>query len=321
MHEKWTQILEQITESTQIKIYRHVSPDPDAYGSQYALATVVRNTFPHIKIACEGEKVERLNYLYNHFTNDVLDNEQPILHIVVDTANTERIDGMESITDKHIIKIDHHPNVDPYGYLQFVDDTTPATCAMLLDFFLQAEKIGALILSDVALECLYAGIIADTGNFSYGVGLNKTFFTNIGELFERINTKQILERFYAKTQEEIKFKGYYANNIQEFCEGFYHVSFTSADVKEYGVTIDFATSLVNVMSEVAGAKIWASFCAVPEDGEIRCSLRSRFLRISDIAAKFGGGGHPQAAGIRVKTWDEVALIQEEIKELLARNDE
>lgn len=319
---KWNDIWNKIREMEHIKIYRHVNPDPDAYGSQYALAHMIRDNFPHKKIECVGEKVERLSSLYEAFDNDVVE-DVDALHVVVDTANIARIDGMHEkvLEEEFVIKIDHHPNLEPYGKIVFVDEKQPATCAILLHEFLQMEKENKATVSNVVLEKLYSGIIGDTGNFSYGIGLNRTFFTNIGIMFERIDTKGLLAGFFAKDIEEVKFKGYLQESIQSGGNDFYFVAFTSKVAEKYGVTTDYATGLVNIMSEIKGARIWASFCEDFDRGEIRCSLRSRTLPISEIAQRHGGGGHPQASGIRVQTWEEVEEIKKEIKEMLVKDDE
>ena len=318
-HKQLDAIWTKIEKAPQIAIFRHVNPDPDAYGSQFALAQIIRDNFPQKRIYCYGERVERLSYIYEDcpdmFTTlpTTLDD---MLIITVDTANKERIDNGGIDLPKIDIKIDHHPNLDHYAIAEYVNDNTPATCAILLGYFLSQEKRNAdFIIQTSVYEKLYAGIIGDTGNFSYGKGLNQAFFNNVGIIFEKIDTKKMLARFFQKTRSEVVFKGFIATQIQTI-GAFAFVAFDSTVVEKHDVTLDYATSLVNIMSEIENIEVWASFCEDKKNQIIRCSLRSRYHNISLIAQQFGGGGHPNASGVRVKTWDEVEQIKQAVINLV-----
>ncbi|MGL5042819.1 MAG: DHH family phosphoesterase [Culicoidibacterales bacterium] len=319
MQATWTEIWGAITRAETIKIYRHVNPDPDAYGAQFGLAQMIKNNFPQKMIETPGQKVPRLGFIYENWVFEEDITTKDTLIIVVDTANQERIDGQIDLTSKQIIKIDHHPNKESYGSLQYVCEQMPATCSILLKHFIEMEQKGIAQISTEVLEKLYVGILGDTGNFSYGLGLNQAFFKDVGYLFERIDQKQVLHQFFRKTMEEVKFKGYFASIIEQASADFYVVEFTSQTVQKASVSLDFATSLVNVMGEISGAEVWATFCEDFENENIRCSLRSRYQDISKVAEKFGGGGHKNASGVKVKSWEDVKQIKQAIKELLENN--
>lgn len=320
-YEQWDEIWAQIKEAEYIAIYRHINPDPDAYGSQYGLADMILSQYPTKKVSCLGVLEKRLSFVYENVPTTEIVSNVPELIICVDTANTARIDGEIEFGKVPILKIDHHPNLEPYGTDNYVFTDSPATSAILLDFFLYIEKTLKLVIPESVLERLYVGIVGDTGNFSYGVGLNTAFFANIGILFERIDTKKMLQKFYEKTIEEVRFKGFLSSQVQKGKYGFTFVEFSSDDAATYQVSLDFATGLVNLLSEVEGTKVWATFCEDKQEGVIRCSLRSRYLKVSDIAVQFGGGGHPNAAGVRVASWEIVSEVKKAIEELLKNNEE
>ncbi len=319
-YEKWAEIWKQIDEAEHIAIYRHINPDPDAYGAQYGLADMILSQYPTKKVSCLGVLEKRLSFIYENVSTTEIDTNVPNLIICVDTANTARIDGEIEFGNVPILKIDHHPNIEPYGSSNYVFTDSPATSAILLDYFLYMEKQQKYIIPESVLERLYIGIVGDTGNFSYGVGLNTAFFTNIGILFERIDTKKMLQKFYEKTIEEVRFKGFLSSQVKQGNDGFTFVEFSSDDVATYKVSLDFATGLVNLLSEVEGTRVWATFCEDKQEGVIRCSLRSRYLKVSDIAVRFGGGGHPNAAGARVASWEIVSEVKQAIEELLKNNE-
>ena len=57
-----------------------------------------------------------------------------------------------------------------------------------------------------------------------------------------------------------------------------------------------AENLINECHRIGSVKVSSLFVELA-DGRIRCSLRSRgAIDVSDIATKFGGGGHKMAAG-------------------------
>ena len=78
-----------------------------------------------------------------------------------------------------LIKIDHHPNEDPYGDLVWVDTEASAASEMIYEF---AKEMG-LSLNDGTARLLFAGIVGDTGRFFYPSTTEKTFLF-AGELIQ-----------------------------------------------------------------------------------------------------------------------------------------
>jgi phosphoesterase RecJ-like protein len=72
--------------------------------------------------------------------------------------------------------------------------------------------------------------------------------------------------------------------------------------------------MVNQMSGIKEIPIWANFTEDVENNAIVCEFRSRGITIVDIAKKYGGGGHNNACGATVETWDEVDLIIKDLDE-------
>ena len=302
-----------------IVIFRHINPDHDAYGSQFAFAQIIKNNYPNKNVYCYGEWTEQLAFMYQEFADfyeHVPEQITDAYYVTLDTANAERIDYGPLAEVPIDAKIDHHPGYDTYARLEYVHTDTPATCALLLDYFLyRAAQDANFMIATTVYECLYLGIVGDTGNLSYGRGLDRKFFCNLGVIFENIDTKKMLARFYQKSIEEITFRGIAATKIHT--DGhFAYMELDSDMIKSYGVSSDYATSLIYLMSELKDVEIWASFFDDKNLGVIRCSLRSRYLDISEVARAFGGGGHMNASGVRVRTWDEVEAIKTALKSLL-----
>src|SRR5690554_522735 len=124
------QILNAIKQYETIIIHRHIRPDPDALGSQGALAELIKDSFPEKKVYCVGEADEALTFL--NWIDDIRDEQyEGALVIVCDTANQPRISDNRYKMGDMLIKIDHHPNDDKYGDIMWVDTTASAVSEMI----------------------------------------------------------------------------------------------------------------------------------------------------------------------------------------------
>ena len=101
----------------------------------------------------------------------------------------------------------------------------------------------------------------------------------------------------------LPFQGYVLQHFELMGDGFCQVKITEDVLEQFGIQPNEASQFVNTIADIKGLKIWVF--AVDEGSEIRCRLRSKGqLIINDIAQDFGGGGHPNASGVSVDSWDE-----------------
>ena len=89
---------------------------------------------------------------------------------------------------------------------------------------------------------------------------------------------------------------------------------TKAMQKKLGLTKEQASASVSFMDSIKGSLIWIAF--IEGDGEIRVRLRSRFVKISDLAEEYRGGGHACAAGATVRNLTEMRKLVAEADALL-----
>ncbi|WP_423407642.1 bifunctional oligoribonuclease/PAP phosphatase NrnA [Heyndrickxia sp. MSNUG] len=298
------QILEAIENYETIIIHRHVRPDPDAYGSQGGLAEVLKASFPGKNIYTVGKEESSLNYLrrLDSISDDTF---KGALVIVCDTANAERICDDRYRLGEQLIKIDHHPNEDPYGDLQWVDTTASSTSEMIYEFYLSFKEQG-LKMSDEAARLLYAGIVGDTGRFLYPSTTNKTF-AYAGELIHyNFSRTELYDRMYELAPNVVKLNGYILQNFELLENGAARVVMKQELLEQYSVKPSEASLLVSELGNVAGIKAWVFF--IEEQDQIRVRLRSKGPVINGIARKYNGGGHPLAAGASIYSWDDVENV-------------
>ncbi|MFT9600860.1 DHH family phosphoesterase [Mesobacillus sp.] len=298
------QILEAIENYETIIIHRHVRPDPDAYGSQGGLAEILKASFPEKNIYTVGAEEPSLNYLrrLDSISDDTF---KGALVIVCDTANAERICDERYRLGEQLVKIDHHPNEDPYGDLQWVDTSASSTSEMVYEFYLTFKEKG-LRISDEAARLLYAGIVGDTGRFLYPSTTNKTF-AYAGELIHyNFSRTELYDRMYELAPNVVKLNGYILQNFELLENGAAKVVMKRELLDQYSVKPSEASLLVSELGNVKGIKAWVFF--IEEEDQIRVRLRSKGPVINTIARNYNGGGHPLAAGASIYSWDDVDKV-------------
>lgn len=302
------EILDTIKRYDTIILHRHVRPDPDAYGSQGGLAAILKESFPEKNIYAVGQEEPTLHYMRRL---DSIDDEtyQGALVIVCDTANEERIcDKRYSLGDR-LIKIDHHPNEDPYGDLLWVDTTASSCSEMIYDFYLFGKDQG-LKMNDEGARLLFAGIVGDTGRFIYPSTTEKTF-TYAGELIHyNFSRPELFDRMYELEANIIKLNGYILQNFELQENGVGSVVLTKELLAEFNARPAEASLLVSTLGDVKGIKAWVFF--IEESDQIRVRLRSKGPVINGVARKFNGGGHPLASGASIHSWDEMDAVLKEL---------
>ena len=304
-------ILETIKQYETIIIHRHVRPDPDAYGSQGGLAEILKASFPEKKIYTVGKEEETLYHLrrLDQIPNDIYEGA---LVIVCDTANAERIcDERYHLGDK-LIKIDHHPNEDPYGDIMWVNTDASSASEMIYDFYLAGKDKG-LKMSDEAARLLFAGIVGDTGRFLFPSSTEKTF-AYAGELIHyQFSRTELFEKMYERSQNVVKLNGYVLQNFEENQNGVFAVVLRKELLEKFHVRPAEASLLVSELGNIAGIKAWVFF--IEEEDQIRVRLRSKGPIINGVARKYNGGGHPLAAGASIYSWDAMDDVIKELEEI------
>lgn len=301
------QVYRQIKKYDTIVIARHVGPDPDAIGSSIALKEIILNTFPNKKVYVVGCPVSKFRYLgvLDQFTEDMYHNS---LLIVTDTPDAKRVDGVNADLFSYKIKIDHHPFIEKYANLEWIDESASSASQMIMELCFQTP----LKMTKKAAENIYVGLVADTNRFLFYYTTSKTFEL-VSKLINETNLDftKLYENLYTRPYKEIKFQGYIASHFTITENGFAYVKVTDEILQEYGVDSATSGNMVNEFNYIDEVLSWAIFTVDKNNGNIRGSIRSRGPIINEVASQYGGGGHIFASGVRLKTFEEVdALIQD-----------
>ena len=297
------EIIKKIEEFNTIAIYRHVFPDPDSYGSQTALKSIIENTYPNKQVVLLGEHSEKLEFINK--MDEEIDLDEKALAIIVDVANKERVDNQSFNKCGYIIKIDHHKPFDyPFENLTWVDTNYSSCSEMILDLYL--SNINKLKINKLGRRALFSGIIGDTGRFLY-VDNPTELFEKLSKITYDLETKDIYANMYKREENELKFLGYIYNNYLKTENGMAYLKVKNDIVEKYGLEPIKAVRMVNALQDTDGIINW-NFFVGKKDGTIFGEFRSNGPRVNDIASQFGGGGHMLAAGASLANWEKVNEI-------------
>ena len=250
-----TAILAQIKAADTIIIHRHQRPDPDAFGSQFGLAELIKTSFPEKQVHVVGKQVPSMTWMgeMEQIPDSLYDDA---LVIVTDTANSPRVDDRRFDYGKVLVKIDHHPNDEPYGDYTWVIEGASSTSAMIFAFYKEFED--ELTLSDAGASYLYAGIVGDTGRFLYAT--KSETMQVVADLMKfDFDWFKINQQMDTISVEAARASGYVYNNMVTTDNGFNYIILTNEVVENFNLG-DFGTAfIVPLLGKINTVKAWAVF--------------------------------------------------------------
>jgi bifunctional oligoribonuclease and PAP phosphatase NrnA len=300
-------IYEKIKQYSTIILHRHTSPDPDALGSQAGLARSLKLKFPDKRILCAGENDEGDLIWINEMDKVTASDYQGALVITTDTANTARIANKLYDQGDFLIKIDHHPDVEPYADLSFVDDKAPAASEIVADFIITQN----LPLTKEVAYPLYAGIVGDTGRFMYPETSTHTFLVVAKLAATGININKIARNISDVTFAQAKLQAEVLEYMKVDASGAAYAILTQDTLTKLGIDFNEASCTVSTPGRIKDIIAWNVFVEKP-DKTFRVHYRSKGPVINELAAKHDGGGHALASGANAKDMVEVKQIFAEL---------
>ena len=293
-----------------IVIVSHVSPDGDAIGSSLGLAqfldsqdktvnVIVPNAFPDFLKWMPGSKDILLYDRYKEFA-DKLINEADII-CCLDFNSLKRIEEMAdsvATSPARKILIDHH--LYPEDFCRIVISHPEISSTSELVFRLICRMGYFSDISREGAECIYTGMMTDTGGFTYNSNNREIYFI-ISELLSKgIDKDDIYRKVYnTYSESRLRLMGYVLSNMKVYRE--YNSALISLTKEEQG-KFDYikgdSEGFVNIPLSIKNVRF---SCFLREDTErriIKISLRSvGTFPCNKLAAEFfNGGGHLNASG-------------------------
>jgi len=301
------EIFKQIKKYNNIVIARHIGADPDALASQIALRESIKKTFPNKNVLAVGASSVRFNYFPKLDKTVELENS---LLIVVDTPDKRRIDISNFEGFDYYIKIDHHPFIEEYANLEYIDDKASSASELIYRLITETK----LEMDGDIAKTIFMGIVSDTNRFLFGT--SSTTFKVAAELKEKydLDLPQLYSNIFMRPLSEIRLQGYIAENMKVSENGLASVKITNDIMTKYGVDVGSAGNLVNNFNYIEEVIVWVTVSEDIKNNLIKLNIRSRGPVINHIAEKYNGGGHHFASGARVTCMAEADSLLEELDE-------
>jgi phosphoesterase RecJ-like protein len=321
-------IEEILNNSSSIVITTHKSPDGDAIGSSLALyqflvkkgkevTVIVPDAFPDFLNWMEG--VENIIYhdSQTQQAEEIIEKADVIFSLDYNALN--RIGELSNPIEKSNatkIVIDHHQDPKDFANHYIVDTDCCSTSQLIYEFI---EKLGELEKLDKAIgECIYCGIMTDTGSFRYPSTTSKTHkvighLIDLGadgakihqEVYDTYSEHRLRLLGYALTEKMKVFPEYNAAYISLLQEELHQFSFKKGD----------SEGLVNYPLSIDGIKF--TVLITEKEDNISFSFRSKDdFYVNKIANEhFNGGGHIYAAGgmLEVPLEEAIKRVEDVIK--------
>ena len=242
-------ILDKIQEYDRIILFRHMRNDGDCVGSTKGLEKILKASFPGKEIYnIEENPAEYLQFLGPDDHDIPEELYRDALAIVIDTSNEERISNPRYRLCREIIKIDHHIDLTPFGDLSWVEPEKSSACELIVEFFdLFRDR---LVLPKEAAECLYCGMVTDTGRFRYSATCGDTMRA-AGILLDRgIDTEKLYANLYLEDLSKLKFKAYLYNASQMTENGVAYLFVDRQMQEQFGISLETASTAVSAIKFV-----------------------------------------------------------------------
>jgi len=296
------QVVELIRREKKFVLATHVQPDGDAIGSLLGLALLLKKMGKEV-FAGWGEPIAIPSQYFFLPGIEMLQDSSvcpPAVHnfFALDCATLERLGSLAqgAKNAKNLVSIDHHVEKTRFAAVNIVDPSASSTAELV---FRISKALNLKLSKDIA-TCLYVGLVTDTGRFQYSNTTTDTFKVAQELMGYGVSPHVVFQHVYENTTfRYLKLFGLVLSRteLQKDC-GLIYTWLLQSDLQQTGAKLSEAENLINFLRSVKGIEV-AAVVKELEEGRFNVSLRSKGkIKVNELAEKFGGGGHPNAAGFR-----------------------
>ena len=290
------QIAEQLRETDNFLVVSHVSPDGDALGSMLAMGELLDALGKKVRLFNESGIPSRFQWLApKREILRELPEEEPDTLVVLDCGSAERAGQLIApwLQTKKVFNLDHHLGNPMFGTLNWVEQRASSVGEMV---GMLARELGVPLVGLLG-EYVYLALISDTGDFCF----NNTRPETLEMAAEILRLGLLPGPFHEQKQStgtlnQLQMRGTVLKQARLHAEGRISlISFSRELFEQTGTGPEDTEGLVNTVLYVQGVQVAISLRE--EEKGIKFSLRSKgSTNVQVVAARFGGGGHRNAAG-------------------------
>ncbi len=298
-HELIRSIRNQLKSAKKILVISHQRPDGDAIGSLLAVGLALISAGKDVQMVLKDGIPENFEFLEGSKSVTTIPKGTFDYVIVVDSAEVERTDTEinHGIPD---LNIDHHKTNTMFARINLVEDHAVATAEIIAKYL---PEFGYKITKPIA-DGLITGIVTDTIGFRT-TNMNPEVFRLIADLMD-LGGDLVGVYYKTVTEQSLASARYWGSGLSKIRmeDGLVWTTLSLQERHAAGYPARDDADLVKVLSAIEGAKV-AVILTEQSGGYVKiswrlCGSEETDLDVSEIAQKFGGGGHKAAAGADVK---------------------
>lgn len=285
---KTDETVKRLQENDKILIISHISPDGDTIGSAFGLYHALKSLGKKVRVDCSDDFPKQFEYMYENYTKEEFD---PEFVVCVDIASTQLL-GEKFKTDKIDLNIDHH--VSNIGFATETQlEKTASTCEIVFQII---EKLNVDITPLIA-NCLYTGIITDTGCFKYSSTTSLTHLIAAKLIDAGTNYEELNRKFFdTKTKQKLIVENDFISKLEYFYDDKVAIGYITLAMLGSVADKDELDSLSSIPSTIEGVEVGVTI-KEKDGGGHKVSVRTKTqVSANDVCATFGGGGHVRAGG-------------------------
>lgn len=275
-----------------VLVISHASPDGDTLGSASALLRGLVSLGKQVKFFCADPVPEKFGYLFEGLT---LGEFEPDHVMTVDVADKKLLGKTpEELVNRVELAIDHHGTHVPFAKERWVEGDSAATVELI---YLLLKEMGVK-LDQAMADCLYTGLTTDTGCFRYRSVTPRTHriagaLLELGARAGDINQWM----FESKSKAQVEAERAVMDTMRFSSGGKCALIQVPLSIfAETGVKESDLEGLASLPREIQGVVLGVTLKEKPQ-GKVKVSLRANPPgNAAELCQKFGGGGHPGAAG-------------------------
>jgi len=298
-----SQVVELIENKQKFGITTHIKPDGDGVGSSLGLCWLLNSLGKTAEVIVRGEVPPAYRDLpgaENIRDIEKIDNDYDAI-FVIECSDLSR-PGIAGLENEFTVNIDHHATSEHFGSINWIDATASAVGEMIYNL---CKAIGGRVTREIA-ACVYMALVTDTGSFHFSNTTDRTLKVASELVKAGAKPADISESVYNNYPwSRIELMRRVVATIQRDATGRVAWMRQTLQMKESSKAVDGDNNgFVNI--PLAAREVLASvYMREVGDGKYRVSLRSKgSINVARVAEKFGGGGHNNAAGLRVEgDWD------------------
>jgi len=321
------QILDFIRSRNNFLLSAHINSDGDAIASVIAVGLILEKLEKDYVMILHDQNIDtKYRFLKNwdriiSFSEDLdLSSQLPggkiESAIILDVPGIKRLGDVASLLPgkENIIKIDHHPIEDIFGFDDWSNEEASSTTAMVYEI----AEVSDLEIDLELAKAIYTGIVYDTGRFSFSNTTARDLAISARMVEIGVRPDQIVnDIFFENSFSALKIIGKGLYSLESHLDGAVNVVYLNFDDLQNGNQSEIE-ELANYSVAIKGGKI-GLFIREVKPAFHKVSFRSKcHVDVNTVAKAFNGGGHSRAAGCRVDGSKAEILpkILEEIKKQL-----